>query len=379
MKPINKNDKNWLRIPENEFFFEMYAAHIEARRDGKRGTHDENRFEVFEMENLKTLCDSIVNRTYKPARGVAHIIHNPVIREIFAAPYQDRIVHHWIYLNIYDWWDHRFIYDSYSCREGKGTLFGIQRASHHIDSCMQKYGSANIIKLDIEGYFMRINRKKLYDRMIWGLNQQFKNNRNWKYDLLKYVIKEIILDDPCNGVRRKGWPKDWEKLPKSKSLFCQPEGVGIVIGNLTSQVFSNSYLDQLDRFVKLELKYEYYGRYVDDFFIVVPDEQLEKAKLDILEIEKYLKNFLGLTLHPKKRSIQPAKNGFAFLGATIYPNRSIYPGKRLVKNFKKAVYEVATGQRDPESITSYLGHLKYMKADKLIRQVFNSVGWDYER
>ena len=96
---LDINNRAWFRKNENLFFFELCMAYLEARL-GKRRTFDEHRFEINAMQNLLHLKQSIWDRTYKPSRGTAHIIHNPVIREIFAAPFRDRVVHHFIYDNV---------------------------------------------------------------------------------------------------------------------------------------------------------------------------------------------------------------------------------------------------------------------------------------
>ena len=102
-------DKEWLRKFENRLLFALYVAYLEARKGGKRGTKDEHRFELNADENLIKLRDDILAKTYRPSRSTAHIIHNPVIREIFAATFRDRVVHHLIFDTVYDWWDKRFI------------------------------------------------------------------------------------------------------------------------------------------------------------------------------------------------------------------------------------------------------------------------------
>ncbi len=354
---------------------ELYIAYLDARK-GKRKTFDEYKFEMHALLNIVNLANTIANRTYRPSRGTAHVIYNPVIREIFAACFRDRVVHHWIYNMVYDWWDKHFIYDSYSCRVGKGTLFGIKRLKHHIESVAENgLHEAWVIKLDIQGYFMSMRRDLLYERAVWGLNQQFKDRKNWRYYTLKFLWAQIIFDDPCRGVRRKGWPNDWKDVPDTKSLFKQKPGIGIVIGNLTSQLLSNILLDLLDRFVTEELGYKHYGRYVDDFYIVVPKEDLVKAKADIKRIEAFLKR-LGLTLHPKKRMIQPAKRGVPFLGAVVYPNR-ILPGARIKKNAFLAFDEVVSGKRSADTVISYMGHMKHYKSDKALSELFDKVGWIY--
>ncbi|MBQ6375492.1 RNA-directed DNA polymerase [Candidatus Saccharibacteria bacterium] len=376
MKLINDVDSEWLRSFENRLLFWLYVAYIEARRGGKRGTFDEHKFELHEFENLVNLRDSIIDKTYRPSRGTAHIIHNPVIREIFAASFRDRIVHHLIYDLVYDWWDKHFIENSFSCREGKGTSAGIECLKRHIQACSDNYKrKVWVIKLDIQGYFMSLPRQKLYERAMWGLNKQFANDKGQVYEMLRFLWAQTILDDPCRGVKRKGWPQDWKDLPKNKSLFWQALEIGIVIGNLTSQLLSNIYLDQLDRYVIYGLGYKYYGRYVDDFYIVVTEEELAQALADIDRIEAYLAR-LGLRLHPNKRSIQPADNGVAFLGAVVYPGRD-YPGRRLVRNADKAFSEVVAGVRDVESVVSYLGHMKYMSSRKILSELFEKSGWDY--
>ena len=377
MKLKNKDDELWLRDFENFLYFELYTSYLEARKGGKRKTFDEHKFEINLFENLKRLHKVILNKKLVPLRSTAHIIYNPVIREIFAAPFRDRVLHHLIYSVIYDWWDRHFIYDSYSCREGKGTLEGIKRLQHHIRSVSYNgKEEVYVITLDIKGYFMSLDRKKLYQRAVWGLDRQFKGHKGVMYELVKFSLHQIIMDNPVKGVRRKGWPYDWKSLPDSKSLFTQPPGVGIVIGNLTSQLLSNIYLDQLDRYVRFELSYKHYGRYVDDFYIVVPKRCLKRATRDIEAIARFLKR-IGLKLHPNKVHIQPARNGVAFLGVVVYPD-AIHPGKRLVKNAKKAFYDYTQGKHNEITLISYVGHMKYTKHTKVLSDICKSVGLSHD-
>ncbi len=358
---------DWLLI-------ELNRAYVEARK-GKRMTGDEHVFEVNEVENLVNLRDSILSRTYKPSRGIAFVTRKPVIREIFAAPFRDRVVHHFLFNAVAEWWDERLIYDCYSCRKGKGTWFGIKRASKNMRRASDNYRrEAYVIKLDIQGYFMSLPRKQLYDRVVWGLDRQFAE-KDKIYSTIKYLWKEIIFDDPTENVTRKGSMKDWRDLPRNKSLFCQPQGKGIVIGNLSSQLLSNIYLDLLDRYVMFELGYKYYGRYVDDFYIMVPKEDYPKAREDVKKIEAFLKD-IGLTLHPNKRYYQNIKRGMPFLGAVIYPGH-IVPGPRVKNNFRRAVHEYSEGRRKQESVVSYMGYMKNLNGKKTTHEVFEQVGWDY--
>ena len=374
---INDDDLAWAqRDFENYLQLKLWIAFKEARR-GKRRTMDEQAFEINVDENLQALRKDILARTYNPSRSTAHIIHEPVIREIFAAPFRDRVVHHLIYDVVYDFWDRRFIYDSYSCREGKGTLFGIKRLDHHIRSVSLNYArEVYIMKLDIQGYFMSLPRRELYLRALWGLKEQYKDDLDSReYKMLKYLWRQIIFNEPVDGVKRKGRLSDWGLLPANKSLFGQPQGIGIVIGNLTSQLLSNVYLDMLDRFVTFDLGYKHYGRYVDDFYIVVAENELPQLKKDVLAIKEFLAG-KKLTLHPKKQMLYKSSQGVPFLGAIVHTGY-ILSGERLKRNLRQACYDVEMGKKDIETIISYLGHTKHFNKIKFLADAFERVAWNY--
>ncbi len=373
----DEDSREWMKQPKNLLLVELYIAERIARRGGKRKTMDTHGFEVNLFENLVRLRDALWEGEYYPNRGTVHVIFDPVQREIFAAPYVDRILHHWVVGTIMKYWERRLCYDSYSCRKGKGTLFGIQRLQHHILSVSENWTKeAYVIQLDISGYFMHIRRRILYERVIDGLDKQFPpEKRDKRYVILKWVIGQIVFDDPTDGVRLQGSYRDWIGLPEDKSLMLQPKGQGMVIGNYTSQTFSNIYLDALDRFITMDLGWKHYGRYVDDFFIVVTADELHKAKRDIGAIADFLAGY-GLKLNEKKTRVTEVHKGVKFLGAAVKGTK-IFPGKRVVRNFYDAAYMVAAGEKEPDVITAYLGMFSHYDAGKVIRKVFNSVGWDY--
>lgn len=369
--------RDWLREPKNLLLVELYIAERLARRGGKRKTMDTHGFEANLFENLVKLRDALWSGNYYPNRGTVHVIFDPVQREIFAAPYVDRILHHWIVGTIMKWQDKRLIYDSYSCRKGKGTLFGVKRLQHHIlsVSCNMKK-KAYVIQLDISGYFMHIRRDVLFKLVKESIGRQFpEETRDKRYTILIWAVTEVVFDDPTEGARLQGSYRDWIGLPDDKSLMMQPKGQGMVIGNFTSQTFSNIYLDPLDRFIHFVLGYKHYGRYVDDFFIVVTEEELPQAIKDIKAIETFLSG-LGLRLNRKKTKVTEVHKGVKFLGVIVRGFR-LFPCRRLVRNFRKATYLVAVGKKDPEVIVSYLGMFSHLDAGKIIRKVFLSVGWDY--
>ena len=365
---MDENFRGWLLT-------ELVKAYLEARK-GKRRTGDEHVFEMNAMENLVNLRDSIMARTYVPSRGIAFVTRKPVIREIFAAPFRDRVVHHFLFNMVAGWWDRRLIDDCYSCRVGKGTWYGVKRMVKHMRAASENYTVPTyVVKLDIRGYFMSLDRQRLFDKVVWGLNRQFAS-RDELYWTLRFLWRQIIFDDPVRGVKRKGSPRDWRDLPRAKSLFCQPKGKGIVIGNLSSQLLSNIYLSSLDRYVMNELGYKHYGRYVDDFYFFVQAKDLPKALKDVLKIEEFLAG-LGLTLHPNKRYVQPIERGVAFLGTRVYPGHVVV-GERVEGNFRKCIRDFQAGNKDVQSVVSYLGFMKNLQGRKFLRDLFEECGWEYE-
>ena len=356
-------------------------AFREARK-GKLKTFNEHSYDERWPINIPHLVDAVLERYYKPSASISFIVYDPMVREIFAAPFVDRIIHHFLYDLQGGWWDHRFIHDSYSCRDGKGTLYGVLRTHQMMRRVTHNLKEpAYIIKLDVRGYFMSLPREALYQRIKWGLDRQFAPYMHQSagfelYKLCCFLWRQVLMDDPAGKSHRRGDRSGWKILPPEKSLYCQPPGQGIVIGNLTSQLVSNIYLDQLDRFVKFELGYDYYGRYVDDFFYMMPSSEYQQAKHDVQVIERFLKERLRLTLHPKKRYYGSVYQGVSFLGYRIYPH-CLYPSNRLQQKLRKIAYELKRGTARPEIVTSYFGLLAHMNADNFVKRLFNTYGLDY--
>ena len=365
--PLNQ----FQRLNREEITYKFFQAFLEARK-GKLNTEDEYNFEINWRENLERLVEEVLSGRYKPSRGIAFVVHDHVRREIFAAPFRDRIVHHFIYAEVESWWDRRFINNSFSCRVGKGTLYGIERLEKDIRSVTENYTKrAMVFKFDIEGYFMSLPRDGLFRRALWGLKQQFPNGGP-KYQLLKYLWAEIIFDDPVKGVRYRPPRSAWKLLPTSKILALQPEGRGIVIGNLSSQLLSNIYLDQLDRFITMQLGYKHYGRYVDDFYIVVPYEKKQQVLADTKAISAELTR-LGLTLHPRKFFAQEATHGIPFLGMVLYPHHRVM-NRRYKNNFYRAAIKYREGKVGLDTLESYVGGAKYASSRHLCEKMLAEAG-----
>ena len=149
-----------MRLPQT-LLLDLFRAYYDARRN-KRNTHSQIAFEEHLEYNLFKLYDELSTGTYTISPSICFIITDPVRREVFASHFRDRVVHHLIYRQIYDHLDRHFTHDSYSCRVGKGTHYGIHRLDHFIRSCSHNYSTdAYILKLDIQGFFMHIDKELL--------------------------------------------------------------------------------------------------------------------------------------------------------------------------------------------------------------------------
>jgi hypothetical protein len=228
---------------------DLFLAYYEARKH-KRNTINQLRFEIKCEQEIFSLADEILDRRYELRPSICFVINNPVKREIFAADFRDRVVHHLLFNYINPVFDRTFIDDSYSCRKGKGTLYGIKRIESFIKECSENYTrDCYVLKLDIQGYFMNIDKGILLEK-IDGILQGGGLVCNAPAAMIDYLIREIGLNDPREGCIVKSRRSDWDGLPPSKSLFHSSENCGLPIGNLTSQLFSNVYLHDLDAVIK---------------------------------------------------------------------------------------------------------------------------------
>lgn len=366
-------------MQNNQFLNDLFLAYYDARKN-KRKTINQLEFEVNLEKNIFDLYEDLITDKYQINPCIYFINNYPVKREIFAGDFRDRVVHHLIYNYVYDIFDKYFIYDSYSCRTWKWTSFWIKRISKFIRSCSDNYSKdCYILKLDISGYFMNINKVILFDKIKSILdNKQDKLEIN--YDFLLKLIQKVVFHDNIKNAIFKGKRADYVGLPKNKSLFFAQNWCWLPIGNLTSQLFSNVYLDWLDKYIKKELKIKYYWRYVDDFVIIHPNKN-ELTKI-IDKISQYLSQNLWLTLHPDKIYLQHFSKWVSFLWNIIKPNRN-YTRKRTFWNFYKKIEKInksfnlrpvsflETGLRSKvlSPINSYLGFTKNTPSFKIRQKI----------
>ncbi len=340
----------------------------------------------------------------------------PKRREVFAAQFRDRIVHHLYYNYVHEMLERTFIQDSYSCIKHRGTHYGIARLERHIRRESQNYTvPCYVLKMDISGYFMHIDRRRLLDITLRQLRRMASHSvgagpvpartavrrydlvgehtplpafglarglpLHWRdvvdIDFVEYLTRTIILQDPTLSCRRRGTLLDWLGLPHDKSLFHSQEGCGLPIGNLTSQLFSNVYLNELDQYVKRTLHCRHYGRYVDDFYVVSADRDwLLSLRRPVAD---FLATNLGLNVNDGKTIIRDVRQGVEFLGAYLKPRRRYVSRaslSRLAAKVPSLSHKSSPGQLR-SSLNSFLGLLSHYKSYGIRLTLFGSLGHTY--
>ncbi|HSA06364.1 MAG TPA: RNA-directed DNA polymerase [Candidatus Gastranaerophilales bacterium] len=347
----------------------LFNAYFDCRRN-KRNTINALAFE-FELEkNLMELYEQLKNGTYKIGRSISFVVTKPRPREVWAADFRDRIVHHLVYNAIKERFYKRFIYDSYSCIPEKGTLAACKRLQRFARSATQNYTKkAYYLKADIANFFMSIDKSILFGELKRYVHE------DWVLNLLE----QIIYHDPRKNVFLKSPPQLFRLIPYNKSLWNTPSSYGLPIGNLTSQFFSNVYLNILDQFVKHELKCRHYCRYVDDFVLLHDSPQQLNEWYN--KINEFTKNRLKLKLHPYKKAINTVFSGIDFVGFIVKPNR-IYLRKLTIKRAFRSVkdwqsnsarFNTDTLKSFRSTINSYLGMLRQAKGYKIRIDLCNLV------
>lgn len=336
-------------------------------------------------ENLVALRDELWNRTYRPCPSSCFVVTYPKRREVFAAEFRDRIVHHLYYNYTMEMFSRMFIQDSYSCLPGRGTHYGISRLERHIRSESRGYSRpCYVLKMDISGYFMHIDRQRLLSICLSSLQRMASHRilrrvpRTWgdvlDMDFLRYLSREIILLNPVDNCRIVGRIEDWNGLPCNRSLFHLPPGLGLPIGNLTSQLFSNLYLNELDQWMKRDMHCVHYGRYVDDFYVVSSDKGFLLSL--VAKVSSFLTSRLGLQLQQGKTMLFSVRQGVPFLGAYLKMGRR-YVENRTIRHMKAKLFQLrrrltASGKVSVQleySINSYLGVLGHCRTFLLRRRL----------
>lgn len=310
-------------------------------KKGKKNKLDVQRFNLFLEDNVFKLYYQLINKTYRHSNYVSFYINDPKLRHIHKASVKDRVLHHAVFRILYPIFDKLFIFDSYSCRLNKGT----HRAVNRLNYFARKVGKNNtktiyILKLDIKRFFDSID----HNILLFLMEKKIKDEN------VLWLIKEII------------------------DSFSIRSNQGIPLGNITSQLFANIYLNELDYFIKHDLRIKYYIRYCDDFVILNNNkEYLEKL---IPQINTFLKDNLKLSFHPDKIIIRKYHQGIDFLGYISFPYHRILrikTKKRMFKRINKKIRDLkqnkTTEQSFNQTIQSYLGVLKHCNSYKLEKEI----------
>lgn len=297
---------------------------------GKRRKRDVQEFESLLMHHVLRLHNELKLNTYAHG-GYEHFrIADPKPRDIHKALVRDRLLHHALYRKLYPFFDRTFTADSYSCRERKGTHAAMERFREFAAKVSKnRTRTCYVLKCDIRKFFASVDHAILKD--ILGSHIPDTGTR-W--------LLGVVIDSFSSGTSGKGLP----------------------LGNLTSQLLVNIYMNEFDQFVKHKLKAKYYVRYADDF--VIFSHSRESLQSLVMHISGFLRKRLKLELHPNKVYIRTIASGVDFLGWVHFPDHRV-----LRTTSKRRMLRRAEGGTDKHSVQSYLGMLGHGNAHKLRRRV----------
>lgn len=321
-------------------------------KKGKREKLDAQIFERHLEDNLFSLRQDLSHKRYRHGRYTGFYIHDPKVRRIHKAEVRDRIVHHAVFRALHPIFEKTFIADSYSARVGQGTHRGIRRLGIFLRKTQQTRGRCFVLKCDIKKFFATLDHAILLDIV----NRRIQDPETMR--LVKNIIRSFSSEFSVPG-----------------------EAKGAPIGNLTSQLFANIYMNELDQFIKHGLHVDYYIRYTDDFLIVHHDENhLHELKG---KIDDFLKTELKLSLHPHKVSIRKYRQGIDFLGYVTLPGHRVLRTRvkqRMFKKLEKLVRQYKAGEVSEEklmqSFNSYLGVLGHANSHKLEEKLRQKI-WEW--
>ena len=312
---------------------------------GKRNKKDVQSFQMRLMDNIFSLHDNLLHYTYKHGGYQAFKINDPKPREIHKATVRDRLLHHAIYRKLYPFFAKTFIADSYSCQLGKGTHKAIEKFRKFVHKVSKNnMRTCWVLKCDIKKFFANID-----------------------HGILLEILREYIPDKNINRL-----------LENIIGSFETKAKVGLPLGNLTSQLFVNIYMNRFDQFVKHKLKMKYCIRYADDF-VFLSDDKSKLEKL-ISEIDEFLKNKLKLELHPDKVFIKTLASGVDFLGMVNFPDHRILRTatkrrmfKKLKNKFRKLKESMISEESFNQSLQSCLGMLKHCRGYKIKKEIERNI------
>jgi len=381
-------------------FAHVYRAWQSCQR-GKRGTKAAQRYEVRLLDHLMATVQALQNDSWRPSRATRFVTLRPKPREILAADFADRVVHHIIVPWFERLYEPIFIHDSCANRRGRGAHFAVDRLQHFQRSVTANGAKpAYFLQLDIANFFHSIDRRTLFNILRRRVERDAKrfgaDARHVDADdglAMLRLVRRLLTGNPGRNASFRGDPNLLAKVPSHKQLLNAEPGKGLPIGNLTSQFFANVYLNELDQFVKHELRCPHYVRYVDDFVLLSNcAAQLETWRAAVV-------NFLGERLSLQLRAPLPKptliSSGVDFLGYVVRPRYRLIR-RRVVGQMRARIASLrptttrstggrsryALGRLQPDdisrlraSLTSYLGHCQHGQSAQLVRSLWRRERW----
>ncbi|MFH2013528.1 MAG: reverse transcriptase domain-containing protein [Patescibacteria group bacterium] len=322
-------------------------------KKGKRQKSDVQMFERNLEDNLFQLHQDLISKKYRHDEYIGFYIRDPKERHIHKATVRDRVVHHAIFQCLNPIFEPTFIFTSYSCRKNKGAHKAVKQLQILARKVQQTYGQCFVLKCDIKKFFPTIDHKILINIIAQRIKD---NDMLW---LLKTNIESFSSEFSSQNDGAKGTP----------------------IGNLTSQLFINIYMNEMDQYIKNNLRVKHYIRYTDDFVVIHYDKNyLLKTKN---EIDKFLNEKLKLSLHPNKVEICKYHKGIDFLGYITLPKARLLRTKtkrRIFRKLRQKVKQFKNNEINEESLiqsfNSYLGVLKHANSHKLEQKLRHKL-WEW--
>ncbi len=349
-------------------YHNLYLAYLECRQN-KRNTKNALAFEIGLETKLAKLLHELRGGTYRPGRSLCFIVTLPKPREIFAADFRDRIVHHLFVRELLPFAERRFTRDSFACRTGRGTHKAVAQLRHFIDQ-QREEKKLFFLQVDIQTFFPSIDKGILFSLTERLIRKSGKGD--WWICEMLWLARVITFHDPTLSYRYRGDVRLQTLVPREKSLLFQPKGKGLPIGNHTSQFFANSYLNEVDHFVKRTLKCRQYVRYVDDMILLGTDVMALRQWRD--EIDQFLRERLGVHLHPRKTVLQPVGKGIDFLGYFLKTDHALVR-RRVVKRLKGKLRDfppepIGTEVHLIACLNSYCGHFRFARSFRLREHIY---------
>lgn len=346
-------------------FAMLVQAYFDCRKH-KRNTASALTFEQNLERNLRQLYDELIAGTYQPGRSICFVITRPKAREVWAAEFKDRIVHHLFYNYVSARFYAGFIADSCACIPERGTLYAAKRLESKIRSITQNWSQpAYYLKCDLANFFVAIDKQILFKQLASKITEPWWLN----------LGKLILFHDPRLNYELRGDAEKLKLVPAHKRLNNHPADYGLPIGNLSSQFFANIYLNALDQYIKHQIGAKHYIRYVDDFVLL--HESAQWLNDALANIDAFLPAKLNARLNPKKTILQPVDRGVDFVGQVIKPwHRSTR--KRTVKTAINRLQTIPKVELF-EAANSYLGvigqatdghHDKCLVAKQILKRGF---------